>query len=80
VEKELHSRFIACSPRLRECAISFMTAILRFYLCGARAPALQTLFLVVQVVVDVDKPGPVATVTNRCDWENQTVGAKPNTL
>jgi hypothetical protein len=24
--------------------------------------------------------GPVATVTNRCDWENQTVGAEPNTL
>jgi hypothetical protein len=23
--------------------------------------------------------GPVATVTNRCDWENQTVGAEPNT-
>jgi hypothetical protein len=90
VEKELNSRFIPCSPRLKERAISFITAILRFFFCGARAPALQELFLVVLVVVVVDKRfvtvvkgpgrGPVATVTNRCDWENQTVGAEPNTL
>jgi hypothetical protein len=61
-----------------------------FFFCGARAPALQALFLGVLVVVVVDKRfvtvgkgpgrGPVATVTNRCDWENQTVGAEPNTL
>jgi hypothetical protein len=32
-----------------------------------------------QTVATGPRIGPVATVCDRCDWENQTVGAKPNT-